>query len=239
MQRWFPMANRNRKLVARHLAWLLDATLITGFSGAAWANDPPAGLRATPGEWDEMPPAETHPCPRLKLSINRFAVNNLDSSAVPLTGAHLDVYPLSETWMRGGFQLQGGTGHASAVGSSISLTYGLLGLTAGVQYPGRVTPFLEGQVSGGVLSGRQEGSITVAGTTVTGASGTTWLYGRGLDAGAEFYVSGRVYISAAVGWMRATWGAPDFNARVQNPAADLRLVDMTSDSLMWKLGLGL
>lgn len=239
MHTWFPMLNRNRKIVARHLAWLLDATLIVGFAGAAWAREPAASLRETPGERDHVPSVETQPCPRLKLSISRFSVNNLDSSAVPLTGAHLDVYPLSETWMRGGFQLQGGTGHGSAVGSSINLTYGLLGLTAGVQYPGRVTPFAEGHISGGVLSGRQEGSITVGGTTVAGASGTTWLYGRGLDAGAEFYVSGRVYISAAVGWMRATWGAPDFTARVQNPGAELSLVDITSDSLMWKLGVGL
>lgn len=182
---------------------------------------------------------ERRPRPRLKLSVNRFSVNNLDLTPVPLTGAHLDVYPLSENWVRGGFELQGGTGSAAAVNSTVSLTYGLLGLTGGFQYPDRVTPFVDGHVSGGVLSGRQDGPITVGGTTVTGAAGTTWMYGRGIDAGAEFYVAGRVYISAALGWMRASWGAPDFSAQVQNPGAELRLLDITSDSLMWKVGLGI
>ena len=187
-----------------------------------------------PGE-----PPSSHPAPRLKLSASGFAIGNLDRSAVPLNGAQLDVYPLSERWMRGGLSFAGGTGQASELGGHFNVAYGLAGLTAGVQYPGRVTPFVEGHLSGGFLTGKQNGPITVAGTTISGAAGTTWLYGRGIQVGTEFYISGRAYVSVALGWMRATWGAPDFGARLQDPRADLRLVDITSDSLFWKLGLGI
>ena len=239
MQPAVVMPYRNTTTVLRSyvrtLIWWVKVALMTGLVGTAWARDPAGDVRVTSAA--EL--TEAHPRPRLKLSIDRFSVGNLDTSPVPLTGAHLDVYPLSEPWMRGGFTLEGGTGHASAVNSSISLTYGLLGLGFGVQYPGRVTPFVEGHLSGGVLSGHQDGPIAVAGATVVGASGTTWLYSRGIDLGAEFYVSGRWYVSAALGWTRATWGAPDFSARVQNPQADWRLLNITADSLVWKLGVGI
>jgi hypothetical protein len=185
------------------------------------------------------PPPASHPAPRLKLSASGFTIGNLDRSPVPLTGAQLDVYPLSERWMRGGFSFAGGTGHASELGGRLSLGYGLVGLTAGVQYPGRVTPFIEGHLSGGLLSGKQDGTLTVAGTTISGASGTTWIYGRGIQIGTEVYISGRAYVSVSLGWMRTTWGAPDIGARIQDPRSNLRLVDITSDSLFWKVGLGI
>lgn len=219
-------------------AALVSGTLVSIIGAPAWGNDPIADIADAPIR-KAAPPVEEHPCPRLKLSATRFAVDSIDHRPVPLTGGRLDVYPLSKRWMRGGIGLEGGTGKTSAVGSSINLTYGLLGLTVGAQYPARITPFVEAHFSGGVLSGRQDGTATVGGTTIMGASGTTWLYGRGIDVGGEFYLSGRVYISAAIGWMRATWGAPDFNAQVQNPQTPLRLVDINSDSLLWKLGIGI
>lgn len=220
------------------LAGLAAATAICGFfSNAAWADTTPDGVVATPKR-SAGPPLDDRAHPRLKLSAIGFSIDNLDGSAVSLKGVHLDAYPLSERWMRGGINVEGGKGNASVIGSSFNVTYGLVGLSAGVQYPGRFTPFIEGHMSGGVLSGRQEGQLTVGTTTVSGAWGTTWLYARGIDVGSEFYFADRFYLSLALGWTRATWGAPDFTARVANPQAQLRLVNLTSDSLLWKLGIG-
>jgi hypothetical protein len=224
---------------ARHLAWSLVAISICGEVGVARAAHPRAeGVVVVPAPMGPHP-ASAHPCPRLKLAFGGFSIDNLDASPVRLTGLQLVVYPLSERWIRGGIAFEGGAGHAATNGNSISARYGLLGLSAGMQYPARVTPFVEGHLSGGILSGRVDGAVTVGETTLNGASGTTWLYGRGVSVGAEAYVSGRMYVSGSLGWMRATWGAPDVTAGLQNPQAPARLVDVTSDSLLWRVGLGI
>src|SRR5439155_1757035 len=82
-----------------------------------------------------------------------------------------------------------------------SVRYGLVGVTAGVQYPARVTPFLEGRFVGGVLEGQLDGALTVGETTYRGNSATTWIYGGGLETGVEVYLLRRLYLSAALGWM--------------------------------------
>ena len=233
-----------RHALGHWLALLLGASGLSAVSSRiADAREATAGDVAMAPDRLSLPASSAHPCPRLKMSVNGFAIANFDGEAVPLRGVHLDAYPLSERWMRGGFRFEAGTGHATAVGSSIALTYGLIGFSAGVQYPARVTPFLEGHWSGGVLSGRQQGSLTVGDTTIRGASGTTWLYGGGLDLGTEFYVVGRAYVSVAVGWMHTTWGAPDLTARLQSQSAPSQsgtpLVNMTSDSFLWRVGIGI
>jgi hypothetical protein len=64
---------------------------------------------------------------------------------------------------------------------------------------------------------------------------------RGLDAGAEFYVYGRAYLSLSFGWMRSTWASPNYNPN-ENPstaAMNLRITTATADSFLWKVGLGI
>ncbi len=224
-------------LGARRAVW----SLIVGAAASGFVNSP--RTRAAADDVVARPafpvvlPSQPHP--RLKVSVNGFSVDNIDTTQIPLTGAHLDAYPLSERWIRGGFAVEGGSGRATAVGNNVNINYGLLGLTAGTQYPGRVTPFVEGHVSGGVLTGRLDGTFNVGNTRVNGGSGTTWMYSRGINIGTEVYVVGRAYVSASVGWIRATWAAPDLVAQVQNPEASLRQVNITSDSLVWRLGLGI
>ena len=185
-----------------------------------------------------------HPVPRLKVSVEGFAVGTPFATRVPLTGLHAEVYPVSRPWIRGGIGLAGGAGSGSYGGASANVQYGLLGGSVGAQLPGRVTPFIEGHLRGGFMGATLDRPITVGSVRIENASGTTWMYTRGLDAGAEFYVLGRLYLSGALGWTRATWGSPDPRSGTpgEAPAAsqgELRFIDVTTDSLMWKLGVGI
>src|SRR5581483_6836600 len=182
-----------------------------------------------------------HPNPRLKLSYRRFAIANLDGTPMWLDGAELDAYALSRRWVRAGFELEGGGGHASLEGNGATLGYGLAGANVGFQYPWRVTPFVEGRFAGGVLSGNFDGTVTVPGTNVSmsNASEVTWMYGGGLDVGAEFYTVKRLYLSAAVGWVRTTWHGLDVAAMQNDPLGGLRYKDLTGDSFTLKVGFGI
>jgi hypothetical protein len=196
----------------------------------------PDGVSATANA-----PAADHANPRLKLSYRRFAISNLDLTDVPLQGLQLDVYPLSRRWVRGGVELEAGTGRAALSGGAFNIRYGMLGLTGGFQYPARITPFVEGRLVGGIMGGNQDGDVTIPGTTVSisGISGTTWITGRGLDFGAELFAGGRAYISASIGWLHTTWGGVDYPAMLLDPSAGVRYKDLSNDSFTFKLGLGI
>ena len=97
-----------------------------------------------------------------------------------------------------------GKGHADMENAPITLSYGLAGVTGGFQFPARVTPFVEGTVMGGILSGTLDRAVAVPGTTasIDDATGATGIYGRGVDIGAEFYTVGRLFLSTSIGWLR-------------------------------------
>ena len=197
-------------------------------------------MHARPTPEAESGPA--HAVPRLKVSVERFSVNTPFGTSVALLGGHVELYPVSMPWVRGGVGLAGGAGNGKVQGGSADVSYGLLGTSIGAQYPGRVTPFIEGHLSGGFLSAKVDRPISFNGVSVDNASGTTWMYTRGLDAGAELYAFGRAYLSGSIGWTRATWGSPDSQTLAQagqGIPSEIHFNDVTSDSLMWKLGFGI
>jgi hypothetical protein len=215
--------------------------LALGSSSPGRAADLESAPAADPTTVEEtvtpIAPEGPPPNPRLKLSYERFSIGNVDGTAVPLDAIHLDVYPLSRRWLRAGFEIEGGRGTAALFGDHAALTYGMLGANAGIQWPlGGVTPFVEGRLCGGLLHGQTVGSIMLDGGTITSAEATTWIYGRGLEVGAEVYVLGRSYLSLSLGWLRTTWrGAQDTSATA---SGDLALTDITHDAFLFKLGLG-
>ncbi len=210
---------------------------IVAFSLALALLAPAAASAASDATIEAATPA--HPNPRLKLSYRRFALANLDGTPLWLDGAELDVYPLSRRWVRAGFELEGGGAHASLDGNGASLGYGLLGVSAGVQYPWRVTPFVEGRFAGGVLGGSLDQPLGVGGASVSGTSAATWMYGGGIDVGAELYTARRFYLSAAIGWIRTTWHGVDLAAMEANPTGGMQFKDLTGDSFTFKLGCGI
>jgi hypothetical protein len=223
---------------------------------AVWALT--SNARAQPGEvvqpiGQEVPPASVtryapvvvvreRPTPRLKLSYERFSAGNIDGSDMPLEALHLDMYPLSWQWFRGGVDLEAGRGHATVANASARVEYGLAGVNAGLQLPGRITPFVEGRFAAGILGGTLEGSLTIPGTAVSllGVSAATWLYARGANAGVEIYTFGRGYVSLGAGWVRTTWGSATYEAMVTNMGGSgLRFVNVNHDSFLFKVGLGI
>jgi hypothetical protein len=225
-----------RVAAALTLATVAVASVGAGAGLAGAAEDP---ARSVEAQGEDVPRYPAHPVPRLKISLEGFSVDTPFGSSVGLTGGHVELYPVSQRWVRGGVGIAGGTGNGAIDGGSANVDYGLLGATIGVQYPARITPFVEGHIDGGFMSASVDRPVMINGVTVENAAGTTWLYGRGINAGAEFYAFGRAYLSGSVGWMRATWGSPDTSAPAQGSSAQIRFENVTSDSLMWKLGLGI
>jgi hypothetical protein len=208
-------------------AWAIDSQVLTSSPTITHTGSAPVA-------------PEDHANPRLKLSYVRFSIGNGAGGTVPLQSLHLDVYALSRRWIRGGFEFEAGRGQATLFGNDAAIKYGLVGWNAGVQIPGRVTPFLEARLAGGVLGGQTNGPITVPGTNITTSGGAlvTWIYGRGLEGGAEFYVLGRSYVSVAIGWLRTTWRGADYAAATGSAGATIKLADVTHDSFLLKLGVG-
>jgi hypothetical protein len=173
------------------------------------------------------------------VAYRTFAISALSGNALWLNGAQLDAYFLSRRWVRLGFELEGGAGATSFTSVPVSLAYGLAGITGGIQYPARVTPFLDGRAIGGVLHASADGNLTVGNVVLEGASATTYVYGGGVETGVEIYTIRRLYLSAALGWVRTTWRGPDQAAMEMQPTAGLQTKDLVSDSFTLKVGFGI
>jgi hypothetical protein len=190
------------------------------------------------------PPVDVsdHPTPRLKLSYERYSAGNVDGSAMPLEALQLDMYALSWRYVRGGLDFEAGRGHALLSGATASVKYGLLGANFGLQIPGRITPFIEGRIAGGVLGGTLDGPLAIPGTTiaVSGVSAATWMWARGVDAGTEIYLLGRSYLSLGVGWVRTSWGSASYESMVSSVSgAGIKFQSVNHDSFLLKVGLGI
>jgi hypothetical protein len=196
--------------------------------------EPPAADVARAG----ARPKATHANPRLKLSYRRFAVNGPDGDPIALDGGQLDVYPLSMRWLRLGLEAEGGRGSSDTERVTASLWYGLVGVTAGIQYPARVTPFVEGRAAVGALGGSLSGTAVVGGTTVgaDGINATTLLYLGGVDVGVEVYAVGRAYVTVALGWVRPVYYG--ISAVALQATGATKTTKVAADVFTFKLGVG-
>ncbi len=242
-----------------HLVLVLAPPLLLVMSGTAWAQAPgdapansaaavaggqsPCGpetcVTAAPNEAAPGPASAPYvaPAPRLDLALTSFSIGSGSASTVPLTGLELNLYVLSTSWLRGGLTLDAGRGSGTVSGADVSAKYGMLGVSAALQLPLRLAPFIQGNFSAGVLTGSLDGSLSIPGTSVSlsGASGATWMYTRGADVGVHLYAIGSLHLTASVGWVRSTWHAPD---TVAAQSTSLQFKDVTNDSLITKIGIG-
>jgi hypothetical protein len=206
------------------------------------------GLGGAPARASPAPPVEhsvsaapkpQHDSPRLKLSFRQLWIANLDGSQLPMHGGQLDVYPLSRRWVRLGLELEGGAGSATVDTHGVDLWYGLAGLSLGVQYPARVTPFVEGRFAAGILGGSLAQAVQVSpGLSLGSASTATYLLTGGIDVGIEVYIAGRFYVSAAIGWVHPVYRGVDYGALTSATPA-LVYKDIATDSFTFKLGVGI
>jgi hypothetical protein len=212
------------------------ALVVVALTGSVAAADPPDPSAPNDTLSETAASDEDHADPRVKLSYRRFAIAGLDGSPLILDGAQLDLYGISERWMRLGIEFEGGVGHPSIEQVPASVGYGLVGATVGLQYPARITPFVEGRVMGGILGGSFDNNVVVANL---GNSAATWIWGAGIDLGIELYTIGRGYLSASIGWVRTTWHGVDLPAMEQSPTTGMIPKNLTADSFTFKLGIGL
>ncbi len=233
-------------LVLGSAAWAQASGDPTATPAAAVAGGPPpcsstACVSAEP-EAGAAPKAAPFvvPTPRLDLSLTSFAIGNGGAATVPLTGLELDLHALSTPWLRGGLTLAAGRGHGAISGADVGVRYGLVGLSLALQFPARVSPFIQGNLAGGLLAGNLDGALSIPGTSVslTGGSAATWIYTRGADLGVQLYAFGSLHLTASVGWVRATWRDLDTAAMVAARSTTLRFKDVTNDSFVSKIGVG-
>jgi hypothetical protein len=197
-------------------------------------DEPPAADVAREGPRPSAP----HANPRLKLSYRRFAISGPDGSPIALDGGQLDVYPLSRRWLRLGLEAEGGRGASDTASVTARLWYGLAGLTLGVQYPARVTPFVEGRAAVGALGGSLSGTSVIGGASVSaqGISAVTLLYLGGIDAGIEVYAVGRIYLTVALGWAHPVYYG--LSAVAVQATGSTRTTRIAADVFTFKIGAG-
>jgi hypothetical protein len=255
------MLKKKVERYSAHLVLVMAPPLLLVMSGAAWAQAPGGATADTAGGvaggaspcasetcLSAVPTASAAapevpyvaPAPRLDLSITSFSIGNGAASTVALQGLELDLYAITSSWLRGGFTLAGGRGNGTISGADVGLRYGMLGVAAALQFPIRLAPYIQANLAGGVLAGNLDGALAIPGTSlsITGGTAATWIYTRGADVGVHLYAVGSLHLTASVGWVRATWHAPDTAATVAAQSASLRFKDVTNDSVITKIGLG-
>jgi hypothetical protein len=179
-------------------------------------DDPKLSRRPVPRRWWRP----THPVPRFKLAYRYLDLAGLSGGTQHFDAVGVSAYPLS-TLVRLGIEAEFAWG-----GGPYQMWLATLGLAAGVQYPARVTPFLDGRFVAGVVGG-----------TIMGATAASWLYAGGLETGIEVYYARRYFVTLALGWMHPVYGGIDVNAAAKTHAIVMR--DFINDTLTFKVGLGL
>jgi hypothetical protein len=170
--------------------------------------------------------------PSAKISYRSFVIPNLDGSDLRLHGGEVDIYALSYPYFRLGIDLElgGAKGTVRNNGQDMSTNawFLLAGLSVGLQYPWRVTPFIDGRFIAGFLGG-----------DVAGKNALTYLYAGGIDAGIEVYFWSHYYFSLAVGWIHPVYRGIDWTYQMANPMADPKFVTVQNDSFTFKIGIGM
>jgi hypothetical protein len=106
-------------------------------------------------------------------------------------------------------------------------------LSLGLQWPGFVTPFVEGSAGIGYLN-----------RTEVGQTEPTAIWAFGADCGVNIHFSGRAYVTASVGWLHPVWLLINASAVVNRSAAGVMsgssvLDQVYADSFVFKLGIGI
>jgi hypothetical protein len=184
--------------------------------------DDPKGARA-PALHKRRSWSITRPVPRVKLAYRNFTTIGLEKNTdLPFHIIELDYYP-SSGYFRFGLDTELGLNNGP-----YSAWYLTTGAAVGFQYPARVTPFLEGRFVAGLMGG-----------SAMGATAVSYTYMGGLETGAEIYVGGRFYFSAAIGWVHPVYSGVDIDWVKAHPGLAPARKDFAADAFTFKVGLGL
>ena len=162
-----------------------------------------------------------HPVPRFKLAYRYLQTAGLQNDTIGFHAVELDYYP-SSGWLRFGLETELGF-----AGGAYGAWYLTAGAALGLQWPWRVTPFLEGRFTAGLI-----------GASFMGQSAVSYIYLGGLETGIELYVIGRSYLTASVGWAHPVFSAIDVDFVRAHPTLDPQRKDFSADSFTFKVGFG-
>jgi hypothetical protein len=184
--------------------------------------DDPKLARGAPvaHRWSPWHPA--HDVPRFQLGYRRLWAAGIDGGTIAFDVGEIDYFPVSNL-IRFGVDGEVGWG-----GGRYGLWYLLVGATLGVQWPARVTPFLEARFVAGLIGGDYQSQALVS-----------WMYQGGIEGGIDVYYARRFFISAALGWTHPVYGGIDAAALMAHPGSDPVRKTLSADSLTIKVGLGL
>jgi hypothetical protein len=164
----------------------------------------------------------THYVPRVKLGYRRLSAAGLEGGTIDFNVIELSYYPSSRI-LRFGMEAAFGWG-----ADPYNSWFFTAGAVLGVQYPWRVTPFIEARFNAGLLGG-----------SYMGQSAVSWVYTGGIDTGIEVYVARRFYLSAAIGWVHPTYSGIDVEYVKAHPQLDPERKEFANDSFTFKFGIGL
>jgi hypothetical protein len=167
------------------------------------------------------PGYDDHPVPRFKLAYRALSTSGLQNDRIDFHAAELDYYPFSG-WVRFGLDTELGL-----AGGAYDAWYFTVGAVLGLQYPWRVTPFLDARFNAGLI-----------GASFMGQSAVSYIYTGGLEAGIELYVVSRLYLTAAVGWAHPVFSGIDINSVIAHPMLDPERKDFAADTFTFKVGFG-
>jgi hypothetical protein len=164
------------------------------------------------------------PTPRFQLSYRYLSIADPYGGGLPMHLVEATGFPVSGIFRLGLSLSAGGAARYSAWMFDV-------GLSAGVQYPWRVTPFLDVRFAVGVI-----------GADILDHKVVSYQYRPTIEAGAEFFVAGRFHLSAAVGWSHPVYAGVDANVIQQMINAGLKpkydVIDLHYDTVTARVGLG-
>jgi len=164
------------------------------------------------------------PTVRFEASYRFFQIADPFGGGLPFHLVELNGYPVSGIFRLGLSLAAGGAQRYAAWMVEV-------GLSAGVQYPWRVTPFLDLRFSAGVL-----------GADVFDRKVVSYEYRPSIEGGLEVFIAGRFHLTAAVGWAHPIYGGVDGKAiqqmidAGQDPKFDVQ--DLSFDTVTARVGLG-
>ena len=164
----------------------------------------------------------THAVPRFKLAYRRLTTQGLENDSIDFNVIEIDYYPSSH-YLRFGLDTEVGLG-----GDKYSSWFFTVGGVLGLQYPWRVTPFVDARFIAGLVGG-----------TFMGQSAVSWIYMGGLEGGVEAYVAGRFYVTAAIGWAHPVFSGIDVQYVRDHPTLAPARKEFANDTFTFKVGLGL
>lgn len=164
------------------------------------------------------------PTPRFQLSYRYLSIADPYGGGLPMHLVEVTGYPVSGIFRLGLSLSAGGAPRYSAWMFDV-------GLSAGVQYPWRVTPFFDVRFAVGVI-----------GADILDHKVVSYQYRPTIEAGAELFVAGRFHLSAAVGWSHPVYAGVDANVIQQMINAGLKpkydVIDLHYDTVTARVGVG-